>query len=49
MVIKSKQILTATLVIALAAAVAVNWYFTNNPDVLSGEAGTTNAEQVSGN
>ena len=32
MILKSKQIFTATLVIALAAAVAVNWYFTNNPD-----------------
>ena len=48
MILKSKQIFTATLVIALAAAVAVNWYFTNNPDV-SGKAETTDSEQVSGN
>lgn len=48
MIFKSKQIFTATLVIALAAAVAVNWYFTNNPDV-SGKTQTTAAEQVSGN
>lgn len=34
MVIKSKQILTATLIVALGAAVSVNWYYTNtqNPD-----------------
>lgn len=49
MVIKSKQILTATLVVALAAAVAVNWYFTNNPEVISGGEETTQSEQVSGN
>ncbi len=48
MVIKSKQILTATLVVALAAAVGVNWYFTNNPDI-SGNTVTTDSEQVSGN
>lgn len=48
MILKSKQIFTATLVIALAAAVAVNWYFTNNPDI-SGAAETTDSEQVSGN
>lgn len=28
---KKKQLLTATLVIALSAAVAVNWYYTKNP------------------
>lgn len=49
MVIKSKQILTATLVVALAAAVAVNWYFTNNPDVTGASEETTQYEQVSGN
>ncbi len=48
MVIKSKQILSATLVVALAAAVAVNWYFTNTPELSSGEETTVN-EQVSGN
>ena len=30
MLIKKKQLLTATLMIALTAAVAVNWYYTNN-------------------
>ncbi len=49
MVIKSKQILTATLVVALAAAVAVNWYFTNNPDMAGAGEQTTESEQVSGN
>lgn len=49
MVIKSKQILTATLVVALAAAVAVNWYFTNNPDLAGENEETTQSEQVSGN
>lgn len=31
MLMKKKQLLTATLVIALGAAVAVNWYYTKNP------------------
>lgn len=37
---KKKQILTATLIIALTAAVAVNWYYTNNP-IISPEEETT--------
>ena len=47
MVFKSKQILTATLIIALGAALAVNWYYRNTPE-LSGDS-TTVAEEVSGN
>ncbi len=31
MIMKKKQLLMATLVIALGAAVAVNWYYTENP------------------
>ena len=46
MIFKSKQILTATLIVALGAAVAVNWYYTNTPEH-SGEEITTQA--VSGN
>ncbi len=43
MVIKSKQILTATLVVALTAAVAVNWY-------MKGETPSdTTTQAVSGN
>lgn len=49
MVIKSKQILSATLVVALGAAVAVNWYFTNNPELSGSVKETTQSEQVSGN
>lgn len=48
MVIKSRQILSATLVVALAAAVAVNWYFTEKAES-SAEATTNYEEQVSGN
>lgn len=47
MVIKSKQIISATLVIALGAAVAVNWYYRNSP-ALSQETSTTIGD-VSGN
>ena len=47
MVFKSKQILTATLIVALGAALAVNWYYRNTPE-LSGKT-TTVAEEVSGN
>lgn len=47
MVIKSKQILAATLVVALAAAVTVNWYYRKNGVSLENEANKT--EQVSGN
>ena len=47
MVIKSKQILTATLIVALGAAVMVNWYYTNSAENLAGN--TTTNQSVSGN
>lgn len=47
MIFKSKQVLTATLIIALGAAVAVNWYFTNTPELSENKEVTTQA--VSGN
>ena len=47
MLMKKKQILTATLVVALGAAVAVNWYYTENPIDTSDKTETT--QQVSGN
>ena len=47
MVFKSKQILSATLIIALGAAVAVNWYYRNSATL--DEENTTAIEEVSGN
>ena len=47
MIFKSKQILTATLIVALGAAVAVNWYYTNSYSPNADESSTTQA--VSGN
>lgn len=47
MIFKSKQVLTATLIVALGAAVAVNWYYTNSSDYSPQEDITTQA--VSGN
>ncbi len=47
MIFKSKQILTATLIVALGAAVAVNWYYTNNPDL--SDEGKVTTQAVSGN
>ena len=47
MVFKSKQVLTATLIIALGAALTVNWYYRNNPEL--SDTTTTVAEEVSGN
>lgn len=47
MVFKSKQFLTATLIVALGAAVAVNWYYTNTPELSKENEVTTQA--VSGN
>lgn len=44
---KKKQLLTATLVIALGAAVAVNWYYTKNPIDITEEP--TSYGEVSGN
>ena len=48
MVFKSKQVLTATLIVALGAALAVNWYYRNTPE-LSDESATTQIQEVSGN
>ena len=47
MVFKSKQILSATLIIALGAAVAVNWYYRNT--TIPADETSTTLEQVSGN
>lgn len=47
MLIKKKQILTATLILALCAAVAVNWYY-SSPTKSSREE-TTENQQLSGN
>lgn len=46
MIMKKKQILTATLIIALGAAVAVNWYYTENPVDTTGQTTTV---AISGN
>lgn len=43
MIFKSKQVLTATLIIALGAAVAVNWYYTNTPELSGDDEITTQA------
>lgn len=40
---KKKQILTATLAIAMASAIAVNWYYNNNE--ISTDSDTTTVEQ----
>ena len=47
MLMKKKQLLMATLVIALGAAVAVNWYYTENP--IDTAQDTTDYAEVSGN
>lgn len=47
-IVKKRQILTATLVVALTAAVAVNWYY-NNKAVTEPQGVSTSAESVSGN
>lgn len=41
MIVKKRQLLTATLIIALGAAVAVNWYYTDNNRPESGMNITT--------
>lgn len=47
MIFKKRQVLTATLIIALCAAITVNWYFTKPQ---SSENGTTSADEaVTGN
>lgn len=46
-IVKKRQILTATLVVALTAAVAVNWYYNNISAEMTGD--TTGTQAVSGN
>ncbi len=48
MLIKKRQVLTATLVIALCAALAVNWYFTK-PTKDTNEPVSSAEEEVTGN
>lgn len=42
LLIKRRQLVMATLVVALGAAVFVNWYFTNSSDNVAGTNETTN-------
>ncbi len=42
LLIKRRQLVMATLVVALGAAVFVNWYFTNSSDNVAGVNDTTN-------
>ena len=48
MLLKKRQVLTATLIIALCAAITVNWYFTK-PENESKEQTTSIDEAVTGN
>ena len=48
MIVKKKQILTATLIIALAAAVGVNWYY-SKPQRAASEETSQYERDVSGN
>ncbi|MCM1364065.1 MAG: SpoIIIAH-like family protein [Faecalibacterium sp.] len=48
MLVKKKQVLTATLIIALAAAVGVNWYY-SSPDKSEQQEVSGYEQQVSGN
>ncbi len=48
MLLKKRQVLTATLIIALCAAITVNWYFTK-PENESKEETTSIDEAVTGN
>ena len=41
-ILKRRQLILATLVVALGAAVFVNWYFTNSSDNVAGVNDTTN-------
>lgn len=47
-ILRKRQILTATLVVALTAAVAVNWYY-NNKAITESEDVSSTFESVSGN
>ena len=42
LLIKRRQLVMATLVVALGAAVFVNWYFTNSSNNVAGVDETTN-------
>ena len=42
--IKRRQLILATLVVALGAAVFVNWYYTGNNDKVTTPEETTGAE-----
>ena len=42
LLIKRRQLVMATLVVALGAAVFVNWYFTNSSRNVAGTNETTN-------
>lgn len=48
MIFKSKQVLTATLIIALGAALAVNWYYRNTAE-LSEDTTMQDVVEISGN
>lgn len=48
MLLKKRQVLTATLIIALCAAITVNWYFTK-PESDTDEVTTSIDEAVTGN
>ncbi len=48
MIVKKRQILTATLIIALLAAVTVNWYY-NNSDISKQDITTTSNNSVTHN
>lgn len=48
LIVKKRQLLTATLVIALGAAVAVNWYY-SNPEKQNNTNTTSIEESVTGN
>lgn len=49
MTVKKKQILTATLMVALAAAVAVNWYYTRSDVVVTPDSSSQTQETTLGN
>ena len=46
LIIKRRQLILATLVVALGAAVFVNWYYNGSNSTLQGEEPTTQAEFV---
>ena len=46
MIIRKRQLLLATLIVALAAAVFVNWYYTGNNSTIQAPEETTESEYV---